>query len=182
MFRAETDSHRERLPLPNKVGARRSSRRAERPLTATGAVRNAQSPEARQAAALDFQKSFPPGGCGAKRTDTPDPKAWAMPNVVDFYPVARPGVEAPLGWTLSKYSQSPLNNSSATPTTCAPRRSLPPGSPVTPQSPEPATDLKITQAVAVSHETAPTAGAPVSMRPKSRATSYMPGRRRQRHP
>jgi hypothetical protein len=78
------------------------------PLTATGAVRNAQSPEARQAAALDFQKSFPPGGCGAKRTDTPDPKAWAMPNVVDFYPVARPGVEAPLGWTLSKYSQESL--------------------------------------------------------------------------
>lgn len=78
------------------------------PLTATGAVRNAQSPEARQAAALDFQKSFPPGGCGAKRTDTPDRKAWAMPNVVDFYPVARPGVEAPLGWTLSKYSQESL--------------------------------------------------------------------------
>jgi hypothetical protein len=31
-----------------------------------------------------------------------------MPNVVDFYPVARPGVEAPLGWTLSKYSQESL--------------------------------------------------------------------------
>jgi hypothetical protein len=78
------------------------------PFTATGAVRNAQSPEARQAAALDFQKSFPPGGCGTKRTGTPDPKAWAMPNVVDFYPVARPGIEAPLGWTLSKYSQESL--------------------------------------------------------------------------
>jgi hypothetical protein len=78
------------------------------PLTATAAVRNAQSPEARQAAALDFQKSFAPGGCGTKRADTPDPKAWAMPNVVDFYPVARPGVEAPLGWTLSKYSQESL--------------------------------------------------------------------------
>ncbi|HKP39582.1 MAG TPA: hypothetical protein VJV41_01050 [Mycobacterium sp.] len=76
------------------------------PLTATGAVRDAQSPEARQAAALDFQKSFPPGGC--KTGDAPNSDAWTMPNVVDFYPVARPGVEAPLGWTLSKYSQQSL--------------------------------------------------------------------------
>ena len=78
------------------------------PLTATVAVSDAQSPEARQAAALDFQKSFPPGLCGTKRTDSPDPQAWAMPNDVDFYPVARPGIEAPLGWTLSKYSQESL--------------------------------------------------------------------------
>ena len=80
------------------------------PLNATGAVRNAQSPAARQAAALAFQKSFPPGGCGGRtnRTDPPSLGEWIMPNVVDFFPVARPGIEAPLGWTLSKYSQQSL--------------------------------------------------------------------------
>ena len=112
------------------------------PLTATVAVSDAQSPEARQAAALDFQKSFPPGGCGTKRTDSPDPQAWAMPNDVDFYPVARPGIEAPLGWTLSKTRKSPSNNSSVTPTTCAPRRLSPPGSPAKREGPQPATEVK----------------------------------------
>jgi len=76
------------------------------PLTATGAVRDAQAPAARQAAALTFERSFPPGGC--RTGATPNADGWVMPNVVDFYPVARPGVEAPLGWTLSKYSQDSL--------------------------------------------------------------------------
>jgi hypothetical protein len=30
--------------------------------------------------------------------------------VVDFYPVAQPGIEAPLGWTLSVYPQNSLKN------------------------------------------------------------------------
>jgi hypothetical protein len=77
------------------------------PLDATGAVRNAQSPAARQAAALAFQKSFPPGGCGGD-DNRPGADGWIAPNVVDFFPVARPGIEAPLGWTLSKYSQESL--------------------------------------------------------------------------
>jgi hypothetical protein len=78
------------------------------PLTASGAVRDAQSPAARQAAALNFQKSFPPGGCANNRDETQKSDNWVAPNVVDFYPVARPGVEAPLGWTLSKFSQESL--------------------------------------------------------------------------
>jgi hypothetical protein len=35
---------------------------------------------------------------------------WRTPNVVDFYPVAQPGIEAPLGWTLSVYPQNSLKN------------------------------------------------------------------------
>jgi hypothetical protein len=78
------------------------------PLSAERAVADARSPSARQAAALAFQKSFPPGGCGQNRPGTSAPGGWQVPNVVDFYPVAQPGVEAPLGWTLARYSQDSL--------------------------------------------------------------------------
>ncbi|MGH3677499.1 MAG: hypothetical protein ACRDU5_17530 [Mycobacterium sp.] len=78
------------------------------PLAADRAASDARSASARQAAALAFQKSFPPGGCGNDRPGTPAPGGWQAPNVVDFYPVASPGVEAPLGWTLAKYSQESL--------------------------------------------------------------------------
>ncbi|RIT42391.1 hypothetical protein D2E80_22235 [Mycobacteroides abscessus] len=76
------------------------------PLTAVGAVRDAQSSQARQAAALAFEKMFPLGGCSPRVND---PGAdWVVPNVVDFHPIEYPGVEAPLGWTLSKLSQESL--------------------------------------------------------------------------
>jgi hypothetical protein len=77
------------------------------PLAASRAITDARSASARQAAGLAFQKSFPPGGCGG-RSGASGHGAWQAPNVVDFFPVARPGVEAPLGWTLSKYSQESL--------------------------------------------------------------------------
>jgi hypothetical protein len=107
VFRAKADPHRERLPIPDKVAAARTTRRVERSSRRDGAVRNAQSPAARQAAALAFQKSFPPGGCSGDG-NRPGADGWITPNVVDFFPVARPGIEAPLGWTLSKYSQESL--------------------------------------------------------------------------
>lgn len=75
------------------------------PLTAVGAVRDAESSQARQAAALAFEKAFPLNGCTAASTGT----GWTTPNVVDFHPVEYPGVEAPLGWTLSKLSQESLD-------------------------------------------------------------------------
>jgi hypothetical protein len=75
------------------------------PLTAVGAVRDAESSQARQAAALAFEKAFPLNGCAAAATGV----GWTTPNVVDFHPVEYPGVEAPLGWTLSKLSQESLD-------------------------------------------------------------------------
>ncbi len=80
------------------------------PLTAFGAVGNARSAAARQAAALDFEKFFPPGRCGGDRATGAAPPAWELPDVVDFYPVAQPGVEAPLGWTLSERSKKSLGH------------------------------------------------------------------------
>jgi hypothetical protein len=78
------------------------------PLAADRAASDSRTPSARQAAALTFEKSFPPGGCGDKRPGGAGRGARQVPNVVDFFPVAGPGVEAPLGWTLSKYSQESL--------------------------------------------------------------------------
>lgn len=80
------------------------------PLTAFGAVGNARSAAARQAAALDFEKFFPPGRCGDGTTPAGARPDWVLPNVVDFYPVAQPGVEAPLGWTLSERSKKSLGH------------------------------------------------------------------------
>jgi hypothetical protein len=80
------------------------------PLTAFGAVGNARSAAARQAAALDFEKFFPPGRCGGSTVTGAAPPAWELPDVVDFYPVAQPGVEAPLGWTLSERSKKSLGH------------------------------------------------------------------------
>lgn len=74
------------------------------PVTAVGAVRDAESSQARQAAALAFEKAFPVNGCTAGSPGA----GWPTPNVVDFHPVEYPGVEAPLGWTLSKLSQESL--------------------------------------------------------------------------
>lgn len=75
------------------------------PLSATMAAQAAVSPTARQAAALAFQKSFEGAGCAPDNAEGQD---WIMPSVVDFYPVSQPGVQAPLGWTLSYYSQDSL--------------------------------------------------------------------------
>jgi hypothetical protein len=80
------------------------------PLTAFGAVGNARSAAARQAAALDFEKFFPPGRCGGDTAPAAARPDWVLPNVVDFYPVAQPGVEAPLGWTLSERSKRSLGH------------------------------------------------------------------------
>jgi hypothetical protein len=80
------------------------------PLTAFGAVGNARSAAARQTAALDFEKFFPPGRCGGDTAPGAARPDWLLPNVVDFYPVAQPGVEAPLGWTLSERSQTSLGH------------------------------------------------------------------------
>jgi len=80
------------------------------PLTAFGAVGNARSAAARQTAALDFEKFFPPGRCGGDTAPGAARPDWLLPNVVDFYPVAQPGVEAPLGWTLSERSQRSLGH------------------------------------------------------------------------
>lgn len=75
------------------------------PVTASMATQAAASPMSRQAAALMFQKSFEGLGCDGNEESSP---GWTVPNVVDFYPVAQPGIEAPLGWTLSVYSQESL--------------------------------------------------------------------------
>ncbi|WP_418005206.1 hypothetical protein ACNO8X_10375 [Mycobacterium sp. PDNC021] len=80
------------------------------PLTAFGAVGNARSAAARQAAALDFEKFFPPGRCSGNTAAGAAPPGWELPDVVDFYPVAQPGVEAPLGWTLSERSKKSLGH------------------------------------------------------------------------
>ncbi|MFN6554603.1 hypothetical protein ACP6C7_29530 [Mycolicibacterium septicum] len=77
------------------------------PLDATMATQAAATPTARQAAALAFQKSFGTGRCRHRMQSSP---GWLAPNVVDFYPVAQPGVQAPLGWTLSAYSRQSLEN------------------------------------------------------------------------
>lgn len=76
------------------------------PITGSMAAQAAAAPTSRQAAAFTFQKSFAGKTCGA---DKPGP-GWRTPNVVDFYPVAQPGIEAPLGWTLSVYSQNSLKS------------------------------------------------------------------------
>ncbi len=80
------------------------------PLTASGAISGARSAAARQAAALAFQKSFQGKALGKNCPTAPTVEGWTSPNVVDFYPVATPGIEAPLGWTLSYYSQTSLEN------------------------------------------------------------------------
>jgi hypothetical protein len=77
------------------------------PLDATMATQAAAAPTARQAAALTFQKSFGTSRCHDSTQSSPE---WSAPNVVDFYPVAQPGIQAPLGWTLSSYSRKSLEN------------------------------------------------------------------------
>ncbi|WP_141865677.1 hypothetical protein [Arthrobacter sp. SLBN-53] len=74
------------------------------PLTGALAAQSAAAPTARQAAAYAFQKSFAGHGCNSADA----PAGWQVPDVVDFYPVSQPGIEAPLGWTLSFYSQRSL--------------------------------------------------------------------------
>ena len=70
------------------------------------ATQAAAASTARQEAAFEFEKSFAKSNCGANtQSGTSD---WVVPNVVDFYPVAQPGIEAPLGWTLSYYSEQSL--------------------------------------------------------------------------
>lgn len=78
------------------------------PLIASMSAQAAATPAARQAAAFEFTKSFSSVGCqpsGARSSEQ-----WKAPNVAHFYPVAQPGVEAPLGWTLSYYSQKSLEH------------------------------------------------------------------------
>jgi hypothetical protein len=83
------------------------------PITAEGAVNGSATASAREAAALAFQKSFEGVSCGTGAHSDATARGggnWQSPNVVDFYPVAKPGIEAPLGWTLSYYSQTSLEN------------------------------------------------------------------------
>ena len=77
------------------------------PLEAAMATQGATAPTARQAAAYAFQKSFRGQGCGGPAQSSAD---WVVPNVVDLYPVAQPGIQAPLGWTLSFYSRESLQD------------------------------------------------------------------------
>ncbi|WP_445166332.1 hypothetical protein ACTXG7_21060 [Mycolicibacterium sp. Dal123E01] len=75
------------------------------PLEGAMATQGAAAPTARQAAAYAFQKSFRGHTCGGA---VPSESSWVVPNVVDLYPVAQPGIQAPLGWTLSFYSRESL--------------------------------------------------------------------------
>ncbi|EHB44351.1 hypothetical protein MycrhDRAFT_6817 [Mycolicibacterium rhodesiae JS60] len=75
------------------------------PLEGAMATQGAAAPTARQAAAYAFERSFGGHTCGGDVRSQP---GWAMPNVVDFYPIAQPGIQAPLGWTLSFYSRESL--------------------------------------------------------------------------
>jgi hypothetical protein len=81
---------------------------ATRPLEATApvgaiqAVQGQRTAASRQALALAVRDALENTPCG-------DP-AKALPAVAHFYPVAHPGPQAPLGWTLSEFSRDDLRN------------------------------------------------------------------------
>ncbi|BBY62360.1 hypothetical protein [Mycolicibacterium helvum] len=75
------------------------------PLEGAMATQGAAASTARQAAAYAFEKSFRGHTCTGDAQSASD---WVVPNVVDLYPIAQPGIQAPLGWTLAFYSRESL--------------------------------------------------------------------------
>jgi hypothetical protein len=74
------------------------------PTTTLGTVRNGREADSREEAALLFSaKDFAPNQSALLGRQTLD-------RVAHFYPQAHPGIQAPLGWTLSKSAQTDLED------------------------------------------------------------------------
>jgi hypothetical protein len=97
------------LLIDNGYVSRTQSKPAQRPqelfapVKANSAISDSRTPAARQAAALAFQRAFPTPACAK-------PSQQLVSNVAHFYPFAHPGVQAPLGWTLSRWSRGDLDD------------------------------------------------------------------------
>jgi hypothetical protein len=97
------------LLIDNGYVSRTQAKPAQRPQELTApraamsAVSNSRTAAARQAAALAFQRAFPTPACAR-------PAGQQNSNVAHFYPLAHPGVQAPLGWTLSRWSREDLDH------------------------------------------------------------------------
>lgn len=69
------------------------------PLQAATAAQAARAEAAPQALAVAFEQAFRDVGCGA------EPE---IARVAHLYPLSHPGPQAPLGWTLSRFSRDDL--------------------------------------------------------------------------
>jgi hypothetical protein len=71
------------------------------PINASAAAQVTRSAAARQATALAFERTFGRVACHGDR-------ASLAPRVAHFYPISHPGPQAPLGWSLSRFSRDDL--------------------------------------------------------------------------
>jgi uncharacterized membrane protein len=71
------------------------------PINASAAAQGTRSAAARQATALAFERAF-------GRVTCHEDRAPLAPRVAHFYPISHPGPQAPLGWSLSRFSRDDL--------------------------------------------------------------------------
>lgn len=71
------------------------------PLRAATAAQNARAASSRQALAVAFERAF-------RDIDCPGGADGGIARIAHVYPLSHPGPQAPLGWTLSRFSRSDL--------------------------------------------------------------------------